>query len=302
MNEKKLIVVAGPTAVGKTSLAINLALELKTIIFSADSRQLYKELNIGVARPTKLELETVEHLFIASNSIESHIDVAQYENEVLNLLEEKFNHFDNILLVGGSGLYIDAICHGIDEMPNIPENIRASINSSLASHGIEYLVNYLEKNDPEILKTIDKANPRRLSRAAEVFMSTGQSISNFKTKTKKHRPFSIHKYLLSSDKEDLHKKIDHRVDLMFQNGLVEEVKSLAKHRHLKALDTVGYKEVFEYLDNNISLEECIALIKTHTHQYAKRQLTWFKKDKEYIPVGINNNPLQIILERLNYAV
>ena len=279
--KKTLIVIAGPTASGKTAFSIELAKALNTIIISADSRQFYKEMSIGTAAPTPEELLQVKHYFIHNISIEDKYDVADYEREVLQLLDELFKTYDNVVLTGGSGLFIDAVCNGIDEMPDVQPEIRQKVETMLKEGGIDALSKELQQLDPEYFAVVDQQNPRRLQRALEVCYQTGKPFSSFRKGTAVKRDFEIKKFALLWDRQELIKRIDKRVDLMMQQGLLEEAKALYPMRQLNALNTVGYKELFSYFDGDCALDEAVEQIKIHTRQYAKRQMTWLRRDASY---------------------
>jgi tRNA dimethylallyltransferase len=274
---KKLIVIAGPTASGKTALAIKVAQHFGTEIISADSRQCYKELSIGVARPSAQELQQVKHHFIASHSIQEHITAGKYERLSLKYCEQIFEQHDTAILVGGTGLYIKALCEGIDEMPAIDSQIEKEVNATYEKEGITYLQEELVKFDNNFLLQGENQNPHRMIRALVFAKSTGESILKYRTQASKHRPFNIEYYILDIEKAILHERINARVYQMISDGLVDEVKNLLPHRALKNLATVGYSEIFDYLDGTINLERAIELIQQNTRQYAKRQVTWFKK-------------------------
>jgi tRNA dimethylallyltransferase len=280
-HKKTVIIIAGPTAVGKTSVAISVAKHFATEIISADSRQCYKEMNIGVARPSEEELETVKHYFIASHSIQEKVTAASFEKYALEKLEEIFKTHDVAVMVGGTGLYIKAFCEGLDEIPEVPEEIHNEVINAYQQNGLQWLQKEVEKADPEFYSTGEIQNPQRLMRALEVFRATGKSINQFRKGKKAQRPFRIIKTALQLPKEQLHQNINHRVDKMVEEGLVAEVQSLIPFQQLNALQTVGYKELFAYFKSEISFDEAIAAIKQNTRQYAKRQMTWFKKDKDY---------------------
>lgn len=282
MKNKTVIVIAGPTAVGKTSVAIDVARFFHTEIISADSRQCFKELNIGVARPSEQELRQVKHYFIASHSIHEKITAASFENYALKKADEIFQHRDIAVMVGGTGLYIKAFCEGLDEIPEVPENIRNEISTLYKEKGIEWLQGEVQKIDPEFYKVGEIKNPQRLMRALEVFKATGKSVLDFRKGNKAKRNFDVIKIALELPKEQLHINIETRVDKMIGQGLVDEVRSLIPYQHLNALQTVGYKELFDYFNGETDLNSAVELIKRNTKQYAKRQMTWFKKDKEYI--------------------
>ena len=281
MNTKKfLVVVAGPTAVGKTDLAITLANHFNTSIISADARQFYKEMSIGTAKPTSAQLAAVPHFFIDTISVPENYTVADYEKDVLQQLDKLFAEKNIAILVGGSGLFVKAVCNGLDEIPPIQKETRDKWNSLFDEKGLEFLQNELQKHDPVYFETIDKKNPRRLLRALEVIEETGEPFSSFHTNKNAPRNFTSIKIGLELDKTELQNRIDLRVDDMIKNGLVDEVKKLFPYKNTSALKTVGYVELFDYLDGLITLDEATARIKLHTKQYAKRQMTWFKKDKE----------------------
>lgn len=277
---KTLIVIAGPTAAGKTALAIQIAKHFKTEIISADSRQFYREMNIGTAKPSKVELAAVRHHLIDSHSVKDLFSVGDFEKEVISLLEKLFKTHDQVVLVGGSGLFINAVCNGFDELPVTSEETRNKLNQLLSEKGIEHLQENLKKADPLYYAEVDINNPQRLIRALEVFETTGKPFSSFRTKIPKKRNFNIIKLAISPDREKLYEQINLRVDQMLENGLLKEVEGLKEYRHLNALNTVGYSEVFEYLDGNLSEEEAIDKIKQNTRRFAKRQLTWFKKSED----------------------
>lgn len=277
MSKKTLHIIAGPTASGKTSFAIKLAKELHTEIVSADSRQIFKEMNIGVARPSVAELESVKHHLIAAWSIKEKYNVARYEQEALRIINSLFEKNDNAVLVGGSGLYIDAITEGIDFMPDISEKTKNYVQMLFENKGIMALQKELKKYDPEYYNIVDKQNHRRLQRALEVCLESNRPFSFYRKENKKQREFEVNFLAIRRNREDLINRINQRVDIMIEEGLLEEVESLREYRDLVALNTVGYKEIFDYLDNKITLSQAIELIKIHTRQYAKRQMTWFNK-------------------------
>ena len=279
---KTLIVIAGPTASGKTAFSIALAKALKTVIISADSRQFYKEMSIGTAAPTPDELSQVKHYNVHNISIEDKYDVAEYEKDVLELLKTLFQEHDSVILTGGSGLFIDAVCNGIDEMPDITAETREKVENLYREGGLRALQNAVQQLDPEYFSIVDQQNPRRLQRALEVCYQTGKTFTSYRQRQTKPRDFNIIKFALLWDRETLKHRIDLRVDMMMEQGLLEEARSLYPMRHLNALNTVGYKELFAYFDGNCTLKEAIEQIKIHTHQYAKRQMTWLHKDDSYI--------------------
>ncbi len=285
-TNKELIVIAGPTAVGKTSYAIELAQKYNTEILSADSRQFYRELQIGTAAPTKEELAAAPHHFIGNLSIHDYYNVSMYEQEAMALIEKLFQKHDKLIVVGGSGLYIDALCYGIDELPDADDALRSEIKRRYAEEGLEYLQKEVERLDPEFYKIVDKNNHKRLQRALEVCLSTGKTYSSQRSNKRKSRPFKIRKLVLNMERQKLYERINKRVDIMMEQGLLDEVKSLLPYRALNALKTVGYTELFRYLDNEISLEQAVTDIKTNSRRYSKRQVTWFKRydDFEWIEV------------------
>lgn len=278
---KTIIIIAGPTAVGKTSVAIELAKHFNTEIISADSRQCYKELNVGVARPSAKELAAVKHYFIASHSIHEKINAAAFENYALQKAEEIFQKNNTAVMVGGTGLYIKAFTEGMDEIPEVPENLHNQIILDYKSNGLEWLQQQVEKNDPEFYKVAEIQNPQRLMRALEVNKATGRSMLSFRKGERVKRNFNVIKIALELPKEELHHNINNRVDQMMEHGLEEEVRSLIPYQQLNALQTVGYKELFSHFNGESTLQQVIEEIKTNTRQYAKRQMTWFKKDREF---------------------
>ena len=278
---KTLIVIAGPTASGKTAYSIELAKQLNTVILSADSRQFYKEMSIGTAAPTEEELAQVKHYFVHHISIEDKYDVADYERDVLQLLDELFKTHDAVIMTGGSGLFIDAVCNGIDVMPDVEPEIREKVQKLYDEDGLSTLQNEVQRLDPEYYAIVDQQNPRRLQRALEVCYQTGKTFTSFRNGQAVQRDFEIKKYALLWDRLQLIERIDKRVDMMMEQGLLEEAKALYPKRHLNALNTVGYKELFAYFDGQCTLEEAVKQIKIHTRQYAKRQMTWLRKDMSY---------------------
>lgn len=279
-NNKKIIVIAGPTAVGKTAVAIEVARCFQTEIISADSRQCFKELNIGVARPSVEELKEIKHHFVATHSIQDEVNAAGFEQYALTKARELFQKHDVVVMVGGTGLYIKAFCEGLDDVPAIDPAVRENIIHNYEAKGLQWLQQEVQAKDPEFYLVAEVQNPQRMMRALEIVVSTGQSVLHFRKGQKAKRDFTIIKTGLELPKEQLHQHIHTRVDNMIAAGLVEEVKSLMPYRELNALHTVGYSEIFDHLDEKISLEQAISDIKTNTRQYAKRQMTWFRRDKE----------------------
>lgn len=278
---KTLIVIAGPTASGKTAFAIKMAKALNTVILSADSRQFYKEMSIGTAAPTEEELSQVQHYFVHHISIEDKYDVADYERDALLLLEELFKTHDPVIMTGGSGLFIDAVCNGIDAMPDVEPEIREKVQKLFDGSGLKALQDEVQRLDPEYYALVDQQNPRRLQRALEVCYQTGKPFSSFRKGDAVQRDFEIKKYALLWGRQQLIERIDKRVDMMLEQGLLEEAKALYPKRQLNALNTVGYKELFAYFDGDCTLAEAVEQIKIHTRQYAKRQMTWLRKDSSY---------------------
>ena len=281
MNKNTLIVIAGPTASGKTAFSIALAKALNTVILSADSRQFYKEMSIGTAAPTVEELSQAKHYFVHHISIKDKYDVADYERDAMQLLDELFKTHDAVIMTGGSGLFIDAVCNGIDEMPDVSSEIREKVQKLLDEGGLKALQDEVQRLDPEYFAIVDQQNPRRLQRALEVCYQTGKTFTSFRSGHTVKRDFDIKKYALLWDRQELIERIDKRVDIMMQQGLLEEAKALYPKQNLNALNTVGYKELFTYFDGDCSLKEAVEQIKIHTRQYAKRQMTWLRKDNSY---------------------
>lgn len=280
-KDKTLIVIAGPTAIGKTALAVSLAKHFNTEVLSADSRQFFKEMKIGTARPETAELKDVTHHFLGSHSIEEDYNASGFENDALNKLNTIFMKHPVAILCGGSGLYINAVCNGFDEIPKTTEATRDRLNLLLKEEGVEKLQELLKEKDPDYFNQVDTKNPQRLIRALEVCIDTGQPYSSYRKKKNKDRPFQMVKIALNTDREKLYERINQRVDLMIQNGLIEETKSLTAYKNHNALQTVGYKELFDYFSGKTSRDEAIELIKRNTRRYAKRQLTWLRKESDY---------------------
>jgi len=277
LKSKNVIAVVGPTAVGKTSCGIRLAEHFQTEILSADSRQCYRELNIGVARPSDEELQQVPHHFIASHSIHEDLTAADYETYALNSSAQLFQEKNQLILVGGTGLYIKAFASGLDPIPEVAPAIRQQVIGLYAEKGIHGLQAELIRLDPEFAQEGEMQNPQRMMRALEVMITTGMSIVAYRSGSDKTRPFGIRWVGLELPREELIRRIDERVETMMQNGLLQEVQSLYAHRTLNALQTVGYRELFDHLSGRCSLDEAVERIKISTRQYAKRQLTWFRK-------------------------
>ena len=281
MHKNTVIIIAGPTAVGKTSLSIDLAKHFGTEIISADSRQCFKELNIGVAKPTTSELNEVHHYFINSHSIQDEVNAGIYEQYALEATSTIFQNNPVAILVGGTGLYIKTFAEGIDIMPTIPSEIREQIISSYQSEGLHWLQNEIAKKDPAFWAIAEQQNPQRLMRALEVVLTTGQSINQYRSNQKVERPFNIIKIALELPRAQLVENINTRIDQMMEEGLLEEVKSLLPYQHLNALQTVGYKEFFAHFNGECSIPQAINQLKINTRHYAKRQMTWFKRDTDF---------------------
>jgi tRNA dimethylallyltransferase len=291
-KDKTLVVIAGPTAVGKTALSIKLAKEFGTEIISADSRQVYRELSIGTAKPTRQELQEVKHHFINSHSITQGYDAAQYGKDALETLETLFKEKQIVILCGGSGLYIKAVCEGFDDIPEISPEIRISLNGQYEKHGLLWLQEQMKLLDPNHFINMDQQNPQRLLRALEVRIGTGESISFFQKKEKKtSRDFNVLKIGLELPREQLYDRINIRMDQMISEGLFEEAKNLYPFRQMNALQTVGYREIFDHIEGQYDYQEAVRLLKRNTRWYAKRQLTWFKRDNEmrwFLPYNYEN--------------
>ncbi|RZK66395.1 MAG: tRNA (adenosine(37)-N6)-dimethylallyltransferase MiaA [Pedobacter sp.] len=279
-NKKTLISIVGPTAIGKTALAIQVAQHFNTEIISADSRQFFREMEIGTAKPSPDELAAAKHHFINSHSINQLFSTGDFEVEGLQKLAEIFDQHHTAIMVGGSGLYVNALINGLDEMPEIDLSIREKLNKQFEIEGLSSIQEQLSILDPEYFAKVDQNNPQRMIRGLEVYLSTGKKLSSMLSATKKVRPFNMIKIGLNTDRAFLYDRINQRVDQMIANGLVEEVKSLRSFRKYNALNTVGYSEIFDYLDGKIALEDAINAIKQNTRRFAKRQLTWFRRDEE----------------------
>lgn len=275
---KTLIVITGPTAVGKTDLCLDIAKFFGIPIINADSRQIYREIKIGTAAPTEEQLQQVRHYFVGTQALTDYYSASIYEQEVMSLLDTLFQTSDYALLSGGSMMYIDALCNGIDDIPTVDDETRNTLKRRLAEEGLESLCEQLRVLDPEHYEIVDKKNPRRVVHALEICLMTGRTYTSFRTNEHKERPFNIIKIGLTRDREIIYERINRRVDIMMEQGFLDEARSVYPLRHLNALNTVGYKELFAYLDGTWSLDEAIERIKGNTRRYARKQLTWYKKD------------------------
>ena len=291
MNKKPtLIVIAGPTAVGKTSMGIELAKHFNCSIISCDSRQFYQELNIGVAKPSEKELKEVKHHFIGQKSIENLYSAGEFEVDVIDFLKQYFKTKDLIIMTGGSGMYIDAVCRGLDEIPR-NEKIRKELSIQYEKYGLKHIQEQLKQLDPTHYQRVDIQNPQRIVRAIEVSLITNKPYSSFLKRSTKKRPFKIVKILLHLPKNKLDSNIEKRCEIMIERGLMEEAKSLISKKHYNALNTVGYKELFDHFEGHMNTEEAINKIISNTKKYAKRQMTWFKRDNDYY--WVNNEDLNV---------
>ena len=297
-TQPTIIIISGPTAVGKTAFAIELAKHFQTEIISADSRQCYKEMRIGVARPSEAELTEVKHYFIASHSVTDDLNAGSFEKYALTVADEIFQKNKIAVMVGGTGLYIKAFCDGIDPMPVVPDEIRKKVTEGYAQKGLIWLQKELQQKDPGFWDVAEQQNPQRLMRALEVLYATGQSIMVYRTAKKTERPFRIIKIGLQLPKEELHQRIHLRVDRMMEEGLLAEVKALIPYKSCNALQTVGYREIFDHLDGKCGLDEAVNHIKINTRHYAKRQITWFAKDPEIQWISPSTDALPLIMAKL----
>ena len=277
--EKTLIVITGPTAVGKTALCLDVAKHFHIPIINADSRQIFRELKIGTAPPTEAQMQQVHHDFVGILGLDDYYSASLFEQQVLELLDRQFLTSDYALMAGGSMMYIDAVCDGIDDIPTIDDQTRTMMKQRLADEGLEALCEELRRLDPEYYEIVDRQNPRRVVHALEICVMTGNTYTSFRKREKRQRPFGIIKIGLNRPREELYDRINRRVDQMMSDGLLEEAKALYPRRHLNALNTVGYKELFDYIDGRWPLEEAVERIKGNTRRYARKQLTWFKKDE-----------------------
>lgn len=277
---KKLIVILGPTGVGKTSLCLHIAKKYNVQVINADSRQMFKELPIGTAAPTTKEQEQAKHYFVGNLTVDKYYNASMFENDVLSLLDILFKQQDIALMSGGSMMYIDAVCNGIDDIPTVDTQIRQRLKERYEQEGLESIIQELRQLDPEYYNIVDKKNHKRVIHALEICLSTGKAYSSFRHNVRKTRPFQIIKIGLTRNREELYSRIDQRVEEMISNGLLKEAANMYPQRNLNALNTVGYKELFDYIDGKTDLQEAIFKIKSNTHKYCRKQLTWFKRDPE----------------------
>lgn len=289
LNRKKLVVLTGPTAVGKTEYAIELAKHFNTEIVSCDSRQFFKEMSIGTAVPSAEELQRVKHHFIHHKSVEDYYNVSLFEQDVLSLLDVLFQEKDYVVMTGGSGLYIDVVINGIAELPDADLDLRERLQLEFEEKGLIFMQEKLKDLDYDYYNTVDLFNKNRVLRGIEVCLQTGQPFSELRKYASAKRSFDVVKVCLMRERSELYERINKRVDAMMEQGLLEEVKSLIPKRHYQSLNTVGYKEFFEFFDGKVSLEQAIENVKTNSRRYAKRQITWFKRDLNYHYVELTNN-------------
>lgn len=300
---KRLVVILGPTGVGKTELCIDIARQLNTPIINADSRQVFRELPVGTAAPTAEQQGRVRHYFVGSLSVTDYYSASMFECDVMTLLEELFRTHDTVLMSGGSMMYIDAVCNGIDDIPTVDEDTRASVKARFEQEGLEPLLTELEELDPEYFKIVDRKNHKRVVHALEICLSTGRTYTSFRTNVRKTRPFDILKIGLNRERSELYKRIDLRVEQMLTAGLVDEARQVYKYKGLNALNTVGYKELFCFFDGLCTLDEAVSKIKYNTHKYCRKQLTWFKRDPavhwftpEEIAAAVRSGQIENFLE------
>ncbi|CCX69748.1 MULTISPECIES: tRNA (adenosine(37)-N6)-dimethylallyltransferase MiaA [Prevotellaceae] len=275
---KTLFVIVGPTGVGKTSLCLKVAEHLNTVIINADSRQVFKEIPVGTAAPTKDERKSIRHFFVGNLHINEYYNASKYEQDVLKLLNILFKYKDNVIMSGGSMMYVDAVCKGIDDIPSVDDNIRKTLQERFDKEGLSGISKELALLDPDYYAIVDKNNHKRIIHALEICLSTGKPYSSFRKNTTKERPFRIIKIGLNMDRQRLYERIDLRVEQMIHDGLIQEALNVYEYKDLNALNTVGYKETFEYLDGLCTLDNAIFRIKSNTHKYCRKQLTWFRRD------------------------
>lgn len=292
---KTLIVIVGPTGVGKTELCLKVAEAFGTVIVNADSRQIFKEIPVGTAAPTIAERRRIRHFFVGNLHIDQYYNASMFENDVIALLDTLFKEKDYVIMSGGSMMYVDAVCNGIDDIPTVDTATRSKVMREYEEKGLDYICGRLEELDPEYYSIVDKRNPKRVIHAVEICISTGRTYTSFRVNAKKDRPFNIIKVGLTLDREQLYERIDGRVDRMVADGLIQEAEKMYPYRNLNSLNTVGYKELFDYFDGKCTLEEAVFRIKCDTHKYCRKQLTWFKRDKDIHWFSPNN-----VEEIINY--
>lgn len=292
---KTLIVIVGPTGVGKTELCLKVAEAFGTVIVNADSRQIFKEIPVGTAAPTIAERRRIRHYFVGILHIDQYYNASMFENDVIALLDTLFKEKDYVIMSGGSMMYVDAVCNGIDDIPTVDTATRSKVMREYEEKGLDYICGRLEELDPEYYSIVDKRNPKRVIHAVEICLSTGRTYTSFRVNAKKDRPFNIIKVGLTLDREQLYERIDGRVDRMVADGLIQEAEKMYPYRNLNSLNTVGYKELFDYFDGKCTLEEAVFRIKCDTHKYCRKQLTWFKRDKDIHWFSPNN-----VEEIINY--
>ena len=292
---KTLIVIVGPTGVGKTELCLKVAEAFGTVIVNADSRQIFKEILVGTAAPTIAERRRIRHFFVGNLHIDQYYNASMFENDVIALLDTLFKEKDYVIMSGGSMMYVDAVCNGIDDIPTVDTATRRKGMREYEEKGLDYICGRREELDPEYYSIVDKRNPKRVIHAVEICLSTGRTYTSFRVNAKKDRPFNIIKVGLTLDREQLYERIDGRVDRMVADGLIQEAEKMYPYRNLNSLNTVGYKELFDYFDGKCTLEEAVFRIKCDTHKYCRKQLTWFKRDKDIHWFSPNN-----VEEIINY--
>lgn len=297
-NSKTLIVITGPTAVGKTELSLRIAEHFHCPIINADSRQIYKGIEIGTAAPTAEEMKRVHHYFVHTKDLDEYYSAAQFEEDVMSLLEELFKEHDNVVLSGGSMMYIDAVCNGIDDIPTVDDETRSLLKQRFEQEGLDPLLSELKVLDPEYYHIVDKKNHKRVVHALEICYMTGKTFTSFRTKTLKQRPFAIRKIGLRRERENLFERINHRVDVMMQQGFMEEALRVYPLRHLNSLNTVGYKELFNVISGEWQLPMAVERIKKNTRVYAKKQMTWYKKDDAVEWIDVDKMSVDDILSTL----
>lgn len=299
MGIKHLVVISGPTASGKTALSVALAKRLNTCVLSADSRQFYREISIGTAKPSPEEMDGITHYFIDSHSLLDEVTAAQFEREGLALLDTLFKTHDVVVLTGGSGMFVDALCNGLDEIPT-SKSVRETLQTILNEGKLDELLLELKETDPIYYDQVDRKNPMRVMRAIEVIRITGKPYSSLRKASPTQRPFQVHRFVIEHERARLYERINQRVLAMMENGLLDEVKSVQHLRGLSSLNTVGYSELFDYLDGKTTLEESISLVQQNSRRYAKRQITWLKRNPEaqWIPFTTNDEMLTAIEEKI----